>query len=320
MSVPTSPVLLSSVLDADELRDTQRAAAAYLDGEMAPPDVPGSLCSTHWLPIGPGSADQLIPAFQPRHALEAAVAAVAAAAIASRSPRLGSAVIVGLEWWLQEQWPGDLPKELHTDKAAWLEGDALMNAHPLVSSVLYLSDTGGPTAAFDARRAESGELQPRLPASVALAFPTPGALFLFDGDAVHCVCHPQPPLCAEPTEPQPRRTLLVNFWTRSPPGATDAPLPQLSCCPPWVAASAPRAALAPTLTVPTGTDFCADTTSWREQQVPPAIRDELLSVHRRGAPRLVLCAYDASQQGLDGLTGGADWTEELDRRRDVMAV
>ena len=119
---------------------------------------------------------------------------------------------------------------------------------------------------------------------------------------------------------KPRRTLLVNFWTRSPPGATDAPLPQLSCCPPWVAASAPRAALAPTLTVPTGTDFCADTTSWREQQVPPAIRDELLSVHRRGAPRLVLCAYDASQQGLDGLTGGADWTEELDRRRDVMAV
>ena len=58
--------------------------------------------------------------------------------------------------WLQEQWPDDAPKEHHTDKVLGISttgvaGEAGAPLHPLLSSVTYLSSTGGPTAVFDQR-------------------------------------------------------------------------------------------------------------------------------------------------------------------------
>ena len=167
--------LTHEVLVEPLLSETQRAASHYLDTGMAPPDDPTALCSTHWLPLAAGSWPASPTALHaPRHAIEAAVMAVARAAALAR-PSMHDAAVTGVEWWLQEQWPEDAPKEYHTDKvlaisprsrrddgelaagdAGELAGDAARDGeaaplHPLLSTVTYLSTTGGPTAVFEQR-------------------------------------------------------------------------------------------------------------------------------------------------------------------------
>ena len=178
--------LTHEVLVEPLLSETQRAASHYLDTGMAPPDDPTALCSTHWLPLAAGSWPASPTALHaPRHAIEAAVMAVARAAALAR-PSMHDAAVTGVEWWLQEQWPEDAPKEHHTDKvlaisprsrrddgelaagdAGELAGDAARDGeaaplhpllstvtaplHPLLSTVTYLSTTGGPTAVFEQR-------------------------------------------------------------------------------------------------------------------------------------------------------------------------
>ena len=247
----------------------QSAAATYFDLGCAPPDVPNALCSTHWLPLAAGSWPAA-PAslFLPRHALEAAVLAVARSASRMGVAALGDVdAVCGVEWWLQEQWPDDLPKELHTDKAvgpATDEDATLTSRHPLVSSVLYLSASGGPTAVFK-------------DSTVALGFPAPGSLLLFQGDLAHCVLHAPPaPLGLEPTDAHPRRTLLVNFWDRRPPGATDALLPEL-----LPSAAQAGDATDPSPAGPSGPLHLVEAEellsphadSWRKQRLPESIID-----------------------------------------------
>ena len=193
--------LTHAVLVEPLLSETQRAASHYLDTGLAPPDDPTALCSTHWLPLAAGSWPASPTALHaPRHVIEAAVMAVARAAASAR-PSMHGAAVTGIEWWLQEQWPEDAPKEHHTDKvlaisprsrrdddapkehhtdkvlaisprsrrddgelaagdagelagdAGELAGDAARDGeavplHPLLSTVTYLSTTGGPTAVF----------------------------------------------------------------------------------------------------------------------------------------------------------------------------
>ena len=250
---PSSSRLSSNVL---------AAAASFLDNGLSPPDVPDALCSTHWLPLAPKTwpCDGIDPRRPLRHALEAAVLRVASAASRADLPLLRGRTIVGLEWWLQEQWPGDLAKEWHTDKAVGkvrhnkaatkanacvdisdsaVDDEGVVTRHPLVSSVLYLCDCGGPTAVFGSQTASIDEMMMMASSSaaadaagaitVSLGFPTKGSLLLFDGALLHGVLQtPPPPLGCEPTEEAPRRTLLVNFWVDDcPPGAIDAPLPTL---------------------------------------------------------------------------------------------
>ena len=210
------------------LSQVQLAASNYLDEDMTPPDDPTALCSTHWLPLADASwPESPHAAHAPRHALEAAVEEVARAAASARLPSMRGAAVAGLEWWLQEQWPDDAPKEHHTDKvlgisSSGVAGEAGAPLHPLLSSVTYLSSTGGPTAVFAQRcplvsdlptRTRTRTLKPsphphshpnpdpnpnpdpspspspspnpnpdqgeppcpRLPSSVALGFPSPGA-------------------------------------------------------------------------------------------------------------------------------------------------
>lgn len=214
--------------------------------------------------------------------------AIARAASRSGMARLRGATVRGLEWWLQEQWPEDAPKEMHTDKAVGMaEADGttadgvvaeatLTTQHPILSSVCYLSASGGPTAVFKGR-------------AVALGFPWPASLLLFEGDLPHCVLHAPPPPLAEPTsEDRPRRTLLVNFWASRPPGATDVPLPSLPALPTALEAAFGRsggsdsseptvsstlrlmltAGGPPTKSPRVSTPFVSHAPSWRRQQLP----------------------------------------------------
>jgi len=66
-----------------------------------------------------------------------------------------------------------------------------LKRHPCVSSVFYLDDVGGGTAVFGQTRhwgscgVVDGALTPALPSHVAVAFPKPNQLLLFQGDRLH---------------------------------------------------------------------------------------------------------------------------------------
>lgn len=157
--------------------------------------------------------------------------------------------------------PRDLPlslrplssARLHTDKCVGLQAvagssePALVQAYPLVSSVLYLTSEGGPTVVFDQTLesapcdsgADSSHATPMAAAQVAICAPRRSRLLLFDGRLLHAVLHRPGGLASGL-----RKTLLINWWAAQPPGVVAAPRWMLANC-------------APSLTVPlvpNGTD------------------------------------------------------------------
>lgn len=280
-------------------------AVRYLDDGLAPPDVPDALCSTHWLPLVPETWPASPQAARAsRHALEVAALAVARAAARSDLPPLRGACIAGLEWWLQEQWPTDMPKEWHTDKAVGLvrdgaEDDGIVECRPLMSSVLYLCDCGGPTVVVGSReecieRAAVANAEESVQASIA--FPCARSLLLFDGALLHAVLNtPDPPLGCAPTAEQPRRTMLVNFWSEIPPGAMDVPLPTLPPCTELAVAEASSATLCVAAAAPRLQAALADDVAvWKRQLLPPtvlaAIR-QAFDANSKEPPPLLTVAY-----------------------------
>lgn len=170
------------------------------------------------------------------------------------------AEVIGVEWWWQEQDDDELPKELHTDKCAARVTDdigeeRIVSAHPLVASVLYLGSAGGPTVVFeqtlDAERAAGTGALPPAPARALVCPPERGRWLLFRGDLLHGVMAParapEPAAAAALSRADggaglgadggaagsgdshrtstrwTRQTLLFNWWTRPPPGATHPP-------------------------------------------------------------------------------------------------
>ncbi|KAL3907311.1 MAG: hypothetical protein SGPRY_010214 [Prymnesium sp.] len=206
------------------LGKVEEAARLYLDGEMEPSCGASSLCASHWIPLPR-------PSTHPAHALEAH--ALGLLSLPSVLERLGESVgsLAGLEWWLQDRSNADPPQPYHTDKDLLLHDGEAEERLPLLSSVAYLSDTGGATAVF-AQSKRGGSLLPPSPSSLALAFPRRGRLLLFDGSLFHGVLHPSPP-ASPPSSARPRRTLLVNLWASRPAAAnepasqTPLPLPPL---------------------------------------------------------------------------------------------
>uniref|UniRef100_A0A7S3AEW8 Uncharacterized protein n=1 Tax=Haptolina ericina TaxID=156174 RepID=A0A7S3AEW8_9EUKA len=286
---------LGDLLPTDLVTETTKSVSSYLSDELCPPDVEGALCSTHWLPI-----EHL-----PQHTLEASVVAVGETII-----RLASVQdVVGFEWWLQEQWPGDLPKELHTDADVSIGSSQASVRYPLMSSVLYLSETGGPTAVFD-QRSVGGVLEPISPSAVALAFPRPGSLLMFDGSLLHCVLHPPSLLATMPTEMKPRRTLLVNLWARKPEGATHVPLEMPAPAPAWDGLRerlhgvrpglglAERSPMMPqvrthlTLEIRVPVTHAEDAESWAAQRMPGHLVDRMAEARGEPVmPKLVVIRY-----------------------------
>lgn len=261
-------VLLQSALPRDLLSAATHAAGVYLGGSASPDaDEGDALCSSHWLPLREQPPDA-------RHALEAAVLAVATAVCRARQEPLwtcGGKPLTGLEWWLQEQDDQDEPKEYHTDKAAQLVGDEVHVQNPLLSTVLYLSDTGGPTVVFEQRAApRGGGLDPEVPCKLSVAFPSPGRLLVFNGSLVHGVLRP-PRGDFAPTAERPRRTLLVNLWAERPPGASELPLSvELPRAPSReLAEGAPD--LASTVCLSSQESFLAQAKWLKKQEMPPEV-------------------------------------------------
>eukprot|EP00038_Savillea_parva_P027211 m.58182 g.58182 ORF g.58182 m.58182 type:complete len:630 (-) comp7811_c0_seq2:101-1990(-) len=93
-----------------------------------------------------------------------------------------------VEWWAHKRCTEDSwvsgAHQLHfdTDEATFGTTSDAPLRHPLVSSVLFLSDVGGPTLVTNKVPG-----QPRLGTRGALAWPTCGRLLTFDGNALHGV-------------------------------------------------------------------------------------------------------------------------------------
>jgi len=322
-----SPVLLQGVLGDELLGAAQRAVASLLqeegEGAECGDDDPLSLCSTWWVPLAHGERGPEL-ARPARHVVEQVIGHLCGLPLVAAAVG-GNAPLLGAEWWLQEQCPGDAPKELHTDKDVLLEQPPdgtparARTMHPRCSSVLYLSETGGPTAVFDQRKAE-GRLVPPVPTAVHVASPQPGRFLMFDGRLLHGVLHPLVPM-QEPTEESPRRTLLVNWWAEVPaaasPAAPRALPPELagpvSGCP-EAAATAVRPEV-----VGRACAFEHDAPQWRRQLAPPGLArgwplPALLLVSYPGQPSPHQGVGDAAGTRLrgPGAPGSVeyDWTDE----------
>ncbi|KNC48398.1 JmjC domain-containing protein 4 [Thecamonas trahens ATCC 50062] len=120
----------------------------------------------------------------------------------------------GGEWWIQDR-AADNVLHFHADCAEGRE-ETTLSMHPLVSTVLYLTDVGGPTVVYNASVAPSGgdydpfRLEPASPSSGAVVWPRLGRMLAFDGRLIHGVAHDDPPSSAK------RVTLLINFWRHRP--------------------------------------------------------------------------------------------------------
>ncbi|KAJ1625050.1 hypothetical protein T492DRAFT_1042679 [Pavlovales sp. CCMP2436] len=240
------------------------------------------------------------------NAVEEAARYIEANSAALRAMLHGSKAC-GYEWWWQEHEPDEAPKGFHTDKCAALQpaetaanSEArVVEAHPLVSSVLYLTDEGGPTAVFD-QHLESGECgtlaRPAVPAQIIISAPSSNRLLLFDGRLLHGVLHrPNGPAAGL------RRTLLINWWEERPPGVAGAP-PSFACARPPAedgvsaeSGESERPAF-PAVIQLGPVRFLADAREhWGAQRAPPEVDADYALQLRAGRPPLQLVRYACNE-------------------------
>lgn len=315
MEKPSSSLIIPLVLDgavSGPLLSAAQGAVAALCEVSSESDTGEeeacSLCTTRWVPLTQGPGGLRLQS-QARNACEETIAH-----LGSLGPVLEALgdweAIVGAEWWLQEQGPGDEPKELHTDKDVYLDSasGSTMTRNPWRASVLYLSETGGPTAVFDQRKA-GFTLAPPLPVSAHVAFPQPGRFLMFSGELLHGVLHAASSVW-EPTEKQPRRTLLINWWREKPVGASPA-CPRTLPRPMVVLNSEEGHAAQPcALRRLERPCFLDDAPAWRQQRLPQALLLQALLEHGDlGPPLLINYPPDVPKEVLEMNARGLDWTD-----------
>jgi len=109
-----------------------------------------------------------------------------------------------VEWWCHRRPPGGA-HQLHFDSDD--EGRGVRLRHPLVSTVLYLDDVGGPTLLTRQAAADTKVLKQE---GGHLVFPKKGRVLAFRGDLLHAVL----PALPAPRDARKRRTtLMMAFWT-----------------------------------------------------------------------------------------------------------
>lgn len=174
------------------------------------PDQPGVLTGTYWISLS------ITKDKTPRNGIEASIIHM------WKSNALRSIIdmedIIGAEWWYQELDPDEHPKGWHTDCDVYTNPDGTAaTRNPVVSSVFYFDAVGGPTVVCGQRSTGEGGLVPVYPTQISVTFPYPNQLMLFGGDLFHAVFH------QTKTTIETRYTLLINWWTEKPSGASDLP-------------------------------------------------------------------------------------------------
>jgi hypothetical protein len=135
----------------------------------------------------------------------------------ARAAALG---VKGAECWVQVKSSGeDLAPHFDKDeRLAFVTGGADLR-FPLLSTVTYISDNGGPTIVLNQTLSSDGErLQPAVPYAGAIVFPRKGRHLLFPGGYFHGV---RGDLALVDRPSVARVTFLVNWWARElTPGGT----------------------------------------------------------------------------------------------------
>ena len=117
--------------------------------------------------------------------------------------------VTGAEWWLLSVSASKgLPWHFDIDLERARQSK---RAHPLISSVLYLTEEGGPTVVAEQRSDDHGERVPRYPSRCYVFTPKLNRFSAFSGDLWHGVA-----AAATTNQPTVRRTLLVNWWRDAP--------------------------------------------------------------------------------------------------------
>lgn len=148
------------------------------------------------------------------------------AVAASRLFRLVAATkeCAGVEWWVRLR-PADVPMGFHFDKDESLIRLTGRMRHPAYSSVLYLTDAGGPTIVVDQSVSSDGrKLRPPKAVLGVLSEPRRNGFLVFPGQLRHAVVAGER-LDQHGTKSVKRGSLLMNWWPErpSPPGCREPP-------------------------------------------------------------------------------------------------
>ncbi|CAE8676821.1 unnamed protein product, partial [Polarella glacialis] len=123
---------------------------------------------------------------------------------------------VGIEWWCKNQ-SARLGAHFHYDSA--LQDGGL--ARPAYSSVLYLSDAGGPTVVLDQVADLHSAKWPEVPQEGHVVMPRASRYMVFPGELRHgCMSIDD---CREP-----RFVVLFNFWSYHTPSGPSCQQPDFS--------------------------------------------------------------------------------------------
>ena len=302
--------ILGSVLPPALFAAVRSDFFRVVESDFEPPEKEDSFTfGTYWFSLRGDSGP-------PRNAIEAAALAI------SRTDAFRSLVdvdsLAGVEWWFQEQGDEDAAKDYHIDSDAHIvrgsdgANDVVLEKHPTLSSVFYLDDFGGGTAAFgQTKQPDTGKLVPRLPTSAVVSFPHPNQLFVFRGDLFHGVLATteRGPADAERS----RFTLLYNWWSERPHGPCELPQ-EFAFGPPSVRSAVLTVAKRlSSITADGGCSFgqSSHLADWQSQQLPKG----LAALERRtGSPLRVSYGVAADSELADSsLQDPDDWTETADQ-------
>ncbi len=127
----------------------------------------------------------------------------------------GGHEMIGAEWWFRATTT-DTGFPFHFDRD---EGIRRSIVSPVLSSILYLSNAGGPTVIVDATPTRRSA-----PSAAIAIHPRPGRFGMFPGTLLHGVLPGRP-------DRWPRVTMLINWW-RS--------VPRMECAPKLASTPASR--------------------------------------------------------------------------------
>jgi hypothetical protein len=117
----------------------------------------------------------------------------------------GNAADAGAEWWMRSQ-PSHTGFKFHFDRD---EAIATNVVSPRRSSILYLSETGGPTLMMDVKPTDE-----TFPAQGLAVHPRPGRFMTFPGTLLHGVL-------PDGRSRWPRVAMFINWWIERPRSAAD---------------------------------------------------------------------------------------------------
>ena len=139
---------------------------------------------------------------------------------------LPSKPIISAEFWVQSRSQTD-NINFHYDKDESIASNKHYLVHPVVSTVLYLTDEGSPTLILNQTSPDGNIEIPLVPEQAYLVYPKKNRYMLFAGDLQHGVCGS----CnyylmneKKRKNDKKRVTLLVNWWHQKPEEPNTRPL------------------------------------------------------------------------------------------------